>query len=686
MRLLHRFFNLAVSVLGGDGFASRGFRVFIGVVVYFIFSPQLYAQINTDRVMMMGRNALYYEDYVLSIQRFNMVITAKPYLAEPYFFRGLAKFYLEDYNGAEVDCSSAIERNPYVENPYVLRALCRVNQKSYALAEEDYKRVTSINPGNQGAWHNMVLCEMELEAYERADSSLDEMIRQWPKEPEPYTMKAQVRFSVGDTVQAEKWLDRALEVNPYEGSAWSMKAMVALNRGQDAEGEAALDKAIVQMPRNASLYVNRALARANQQNLRGAMADYDAALEVEPGNYLGHFNRGLLRAQVGDDNRAIEDFNFVLEQEPDNVIALYNRALLLDNTGDYRGAIRDISAVIAEYPEFWTGYQTRAQILRKIGDVYGAERDEFRVLKAETEKRTGTYVSHARTRKKSERNPEDYNKLVEEDTREPEKESYASEYRGKVQNRQTDLVPEAPYVLTYYRRLREVETVVPFHRIVEDLNRSGALPADVYLSNTEASATEERIALHFQDIQAVTEVLGDSPETAGLYVRRALDYYHVRDFDAALTDISRAIALQPRVSVSYFLRAQIRCAQLMAQRGDGSALTLSPTTEEKIGYGIVLEDLTRLSELEPGMALAYYNMGCVRVQLHEYDKAVEAFSRALELDVRFSEAWFNRGVVRLLDGDVAAGLSDLSHAGELGLYGAYNLIKRYSEQTQKKAR
>ena len=49
------------------------------------------AQINTDRVMAIGRNALYFEDYVLSIQYFNQVINAKPYLSDPYFYRGLAK-------------------------------------------------------------------------------------------------------------------------------------------------------------------------------------------------------------------------------------------------------------------------------------------------------------------------------------------------------------------------------------------------------------------------------------------------------------------------------------------------------------------------------------------------------------------------------------------------------------------
>ena len=71
------------------------------LLFFWLFSVSAMAQINTDRMMLMGRNALYYEDYVLSIRRFNMVISAKPYLSEPYFYRGLAKFYLEDYTVAD---------------------------------------------------------------------------------------------------------------------------------------------------------------------------------------------------------------------------------------------------------------------------------------------------------------------------------------------------------------------------------------------------------------------------------------------------------------------------------------------------------------------------------------------------------------------------------------------------------
>ena len=71
--------------------------------------------------MMIGRNALSYDDYALSIQYFSQVISAKPYLYEPYFFRGLAKFYLEDYTGAETDCTKSINLNPYYVNSYEVR-------------------------------------------------------------------------------------------------------------------------------------------------------------------------------------------------------------------------------------------------------------------------------------------------------------------------------------------------------------------------------------------------------------------------------------------------------------------------------------------------------------------------------------------------------------------------------------
>ncbi len=46
------------------------------LTVLLLFPTLVCAQINTDRVMTIARNALYFEDYVLSIQYFNQVINA----------------------------------------------------------------------------------------------------------------------------------------------------------------------------------------------------------------------------------------------------------------------------------------------------------------------------------------------------------------------------------------------------------------------------------------------------------------------------------------------------------------------------------------------------------------------------------------------------------------------------------
>ena len=110
----------------------------------------LQAQINTDRMMSVGRTALHFDDYVLSIQYFNQVINAKPYLYEPYFYRAVAKLQLEDYMGAEQDCNSAIERNPFVVNSYQVRGLARVYQENYKGAVSDFRAGLKLDPERSG--------------------------------------------------------------------------------------------------------------------------------------------------------------------------------------------------------------------------------------------------------------------------------------------------------------------------------------------------------------------------------------------------------------------------------------------------------------------------------------------------------------------------------------------------------
>lgn len=655
------------------------------VLVFFLLMPLFAsAQINTERVMLMGRNALYYEDYVLAIQRFNMVIDAKPYLAEPYFYRGLAKFYLEDYWGAEEDCTQAIERNPFLPDNYRLRGLCRINLKDFEGAIADYTELLAIEPEEQNALHNMALCYIELKDYEKATATVDNLIRISPKVGRNYIIKAQACFLMTDTVQAVECLDKALEINPYDGDAWQFKAMVYADKEEYEKAERAMDNTILQYPKESSHYVNRALIRYHRQNLRGAMDDYDIAIELEPKSYVGHFNRGLLRAQVGDDNRAIEDFNYVLSIEPDNMIALFNRALMLDNTGDFQGAIKDITKVLEAYPNFLEGYQYRAQIYRKTGDTRSAERDEFKVLKAQMEKKPIAQGNTRKTRKQSDRAMEDYDKLLESDDEETLAQ-YESEYRGRVQDRKAETRPEPVYVMTFYPKEKNFQRFI-YNKNLEKLNASGLLPDKIQLANYEKPLDKDELERHKKQIGKWTDKLTEYSEDAFAYLARGLEYYTIQDYEHAQDDAIHALTIDSSFVLARFLKNQIQLKEIEAKTALIDGQPVPDNLSLDLLFHEAMADCERILAVEPDFTYCRYNLGNLYLMMKDYRAAISAYDEVIRQDSQMGCAYYNRGIAYLMTGDHEAGIRDLSSAGELGLYSAYNLIKRYSKNDGKNAK
>ena len=61
-------------------------------------------------------------------------------------------------------------------------------------------------------------------------------------------------------------------------------------------------------------------------------------------------------------------------------------------------------------------------------------------------------------------------------------------------------------------------------------------------------------------------------------------------------------------------------------------------------------------------------------------KAVDDYDKAISLDPKLAEAYYNRGIANINLGKKDTGISDLSKAGELGLYNAYSAIKKYSKK------
>lgn len=662
----------------------------------------LMAQINTDRVMTIARNALYFEDYVLSIQYFNQIINAKPYLYEPYFYRGMAKFYLDDYQGAEEDCSLSIERNPFVVGAYQVRGLSRIRQNKYDSAIEDYTAALRLDPENVTLWHNLALCHLQKKDYPSAREELGKLLEVAPRYTSAYLMRGEAFLHENDTIAALDDFNRAIELERFEPGGYTARAMVELQQTKYKEAEEDFDQAIRLSVRNASNYINRALARFHQNNLRGAMSDYDLALDIDPGNFIGHYNRGLLRAQVGDDNRAIEDFDFVLQVDPDDMMATFNRGVLRSQTGDYRGAISDFSRVLDVYPNFLAGYYQRAEARKKIGDRRGAEQDEFQIMKAQIDQLNNPSQSGndnqeevadndskgAKTRKQSDKNVENYRKIVIADESDSQNE-YASVARGRVQDRNVQIKPEPLFALTYYERQSGVKRSVHYHHFIEELNHNKRLVENLLISNQEAPLTVSQVNRHFADIDKLSAEIAEGQADVVLQFSRGLDFYLVQDLDNAEEDFTKAITIDDQFFPAYFMRALVRYKQLEYRKAQASAAPRQLNEEgnpidavSTADYEFVKRDLDKVIELAPDFVYAYFNRGSLQITLGNYRAALEDYDYIIERRQDFAEAYYNRGLTHIFLGNNRLGIADLSKAGELGEVEAYNVIKRFSSNDE----
>ena len=686
-------------------------------------SLSLVAQINTDRVLAIGRNALYFEDYVLSIQYFNQVIRSKPWLAEPYFYRAIAKVNLDDFKGAEEDCTLCLERNPFLVQAYYCRGIARQSQDNYEGAIADYTKGLEFKPEDRQMLVNKAVANIQMKNFKAAETEFDKLMKLFPKYTVNYLTRGAMYLEKGDSIKALADYNKAIELDPYYAQAYGNRALLHYQMNKLPQALDDLNEAIRLETREGGYYINRGLVKYQLNDLRGAMADYDQVIWMDSQNLIARFNRGLLRFQVGDNNRAIEDFDVVIELEPDNYMAYYNRALLFMETGNYRGAIADFNVVLEQYPNFLPGYYSRSEAKRKLRDDKGADRDYWTAFEMEQKMKkdkstakpnnaavaqngSGTQTDNEEnTREKSDKNINKFNRLVVYDKEEERKSKYQSEVRGRVQDRHVRVDLEPLFVLTYYEKAEQVKKIVYYDKMIESYNSKMLLPRKLLVTNEEAALTEAQIGMHFASINDYSAKLAANPNLANAYFGRALDYMLVQDFAEAIEDFNKVIELDPSFAIAYFNRAVVRYKRLeyelsqtdtYSSQEQNNSLNLSTASKQQslvapsadastsklkdnkraYEHELIVRDYDKVIQLNPGYVYAYFNRGNLRCVQRDFRAAIEDYNEAIRRDPEFAEAYFNRGLTRLSLGDTDRGIADLSKAGELGIINSYSIIKR----------
>ena len=664
----------------------KAYRYIVVFCLLSFFLSPTKAQLNTDRITAIGRNALYFEDYVLSIQYFNQVIRLKPYLAEPYFYRAIAKIQLEDYQGALHDCNAAIERNPFSPGCYYARGYIYRQLEQWDKAETDYTKALHFSPENRTYMLLRADTRAQMGQYDHALEDINWILRREPQSASVWSEKGRVCFLQKDTLGALDAFKQAANYDKTNPAAWSALGVTNMMLENEEEAYVQLTQAINLGSKWAGDYINRGVLHYKRHNYRGALSDYDQAVKLSPRDAECYYNRGIMRQEVGDYNNALTDFNTAIELAPERTEMRYQRALVQMQLKQWNAVVADMDSMIARYPYFLPAYYLAAQAKTQQGNTVAAYRYRQKAYDLEQQKesiqarkasqpKTDLLIANAQPQKKDHRK-EFSSSAAQNQTETPDEEQkYDSQTRGSIQKRYQDVINEPNIALSYYSQDQSLRSTNYYHALVDALNQSGALPATLRFTSQEVALTAEMVDFHFGEITRLSSLIDNQP-TEELLLARAIEFAIVQDYTSAIDDCTRALTLtdsrSPITVILTFCRANWRYRLLEYQRATGEQ-----EGTVNMDFDIMLRDYDQVIRLQPDFAFAMYNKANILCAQKQWDDAINYYTQAIQQDPYFAEAWFNRGLTYVFIGKNEKGLADLSKAGELGIYQAYNLITRF---------
>ena len=641
------------------------------------------AQLNTERITAIGRNALYFDDYVLSIQYFNQVIKLKPYLSEPYLLRAIAKIQLGDYVGAEMDCNAAIARNPFQPGAYYTRGFIYQQTNQPEKAERDFSEALVFAPENKTYIAMRADALAELEQYDLALQDINHLLHREPQSAALYFEKGSICLRSNDTVCALEAFAKATEYDSKNPANWSALGLVQLMQDRQEEALQSLSKSIEYGSKWAGDYINRAIIYYRKHNYRGALADYDKAVALSPRDAQCYYNRGLLREELGDYNRALEDMTQAIQLEAGKMEYHYQRGILYLQLRQWEEALADFASVRERYPYFLPVYYLSAQAETSLGhekEAYTLRQQAYEIeMKKDSIQSLKTNMQVAASQPQPRDRRKEFSALAAQNQEASEEETkYESDTRGSVQKRYTDVVNEPNIILSYYAtHTASLKQTNYSHASIDRYNRTNYLPAALRFSAQEISLTAEMVNQHFAQISQLTQQIdmlstmpGSQQALSGAYVARAFEFALVQDYSSALDDITRATLLDGQLYFAYFCRANWRYKLMEYKRAMGEKV-------ESADFELMMRDYDYVISHMPDFSFAYYNKANMLCLQQDFKAAIAYYTQAIEVDHDFAEAYFNRGLTYIYIGENEKGIADLSKAGELGIYQAYNLITRF---------
>lgn len=160
-----------------------------------------------------------------------------------------------------------------------------------------------------------------------------------------------------------------------------------------------------------------------------------------------------------------------------------------------------------------------------------------------------------------------------------------------------------------------------------------------------------------KDFNKAINLGGNNEINKEAYLWNAWAFYHLKRFNEAIAEISKAIDLSPKWANLYYRRALIY--------------------NELMNLDNAMADSNKAIELDPKFDGAYGVRALTKTNLKDYSGAITDCNKALEINPDYGDAYSYRGLAKIKMGEKDAGCMDLNNAVKLGFEDAKGFISQY---------
>jgi tetratricopeptide (TPR) repeat protein/serine/threonine protein kinase len=583
------------------------------------------------------------EDFAAAAGIFSGCILKQPEHAHAYFCRANAYQKLGRYEDALADLSAAINKDRQYAAAWSNRgsAYRVLGQPDKALA--DFNQAIELDAQYAHAWNGRgtVYCD-HLHQYDKALADFNKAIELYPRHQIAWNNSGIAYLNLGQPEQALAAYSKAIELDAKYVDAWVNRGRVyGSHLHQYEKAVADFSKAIELDARYVDAWHNRGIVYSRDlHQYEKAVADFSKAIELDA-RYVGAWNnRGIVYCdRLHQYEKAVVDFSKSIELDPKVASTWFNRGVAHDGLGRLDKAIADFSKAIALKADFSEAWNNRGSTYYGLGQYEKALTDFSKAIALKPDS-AGAWFNRGNA-------------------------CYGlGRYANAVADFSKAIALKADLAAAWINRGLAYEGLGQEDKAIADFSKAIALKPDhaeawVNLGNAHFVVGDREKAL--ADFSKAIEL---TPELVQAWFNRGLAYSKLGQHEKAVPDLSKAIELtkDPK-AVSGRLVVRARANQGLGRLQDAlndyqKAVDLQPNNTEALdslawllANGVdpklrnphrALELAKKATALAPKSAVSWQVMGWAYFRTGEWNAAVEALDKSIELQTGGGDAfrWF----------------------------------------------